>query len=165
MIAQMIRAGRLDRGFYTSLLFAGDGAVGDAALLVGVIHAIPAVVAVILGDAGIVGGLYFVLAGIVRWLLSAGGMHLVATKIYEVHGRYESAMRLAGFAQVASIPAALTILRFGFEGTLVLVSIGWLFATLYTVSQVLYDDLNQQQHVASAAGGAGAWFLALVFFG
>jgi hypothetical protein len=45
------------------------------------------------------------------------------------------------------------------------VSVAWLFAALYTVSQVLYDELDQQQHVATAAGGAGAWFVALIFFG
>lgn len=118
-----------------------------------------------LGNITIAGGLRFLVAALVKWLICAGGLYLVATRVYEAPGRYESAMRLVGYAQVAAIPAALRILGFGFTGMLILASMAWLFAALYTVSQVLYDDLDQQQNVAVAAGGAGAWFIALVFFG
>ncbi len=170
MLSQMIRAGRLDRNFYSSLEFAGESAAGDAALLVGVVHAVPAFAAMIFRGLGsfagaqVAGALYFVLFGLIAWLVSAGGMHLVATRVYEVPGRYESAMRPVGFAQVAVIPAALRILPFDGDGLLILASLIWLFAALVVISQVLYSNLDQQQHMATAAGGAGAWLLATLFF-
>ncbi|HDH02841.1 MAG TPA: hypothetical protein ENH15_01185 [Actinobacteria bacterium] len=164
MLSQMIRAGRLDRNFYSSLEFAGERAVGDAALLVGVAHGVPAVIAMLLYRLPIASALSFVLFGIVAWLISAGGMHLVATRVYEVPGRYETAMRPVGFAQVAAIPAALRILPSGLSGLLILGTLIWLFAALVVISQVLYGHLDQQQHMATAAGGVGAWFLATLFF-
>jgi len=164
MLAQMIRAGRLDREFYVSLLYAGESVAGDAALLIGVAHAIPAAIAVVLGTARVADGLWFLVGAIVRWLIAAGGVHLVATRVYDAPGRYEPAMQLVGFAQVAVIPAALRILGFPGSGLLILASAIWLFAALVVVSQALYDGFDQQQHMATAAGGAGAWLLALVFF-
>jgi hypothetical protein len=165
MLAQMLRAGRLDRGFYNSLVFEGDEAVANAVLLISIMHAIPAALAVVLGvrGVGITAALFFILGALIRWLGAAGGMYLVATRVYRAHGRFDSAVRLAGYAQVAVLPAALLILRPPFSGLLLLAALAWLFATLYVASQALYD-LDQQQSLAAAAGGAGGWLILFLLF-
>ena len=117
VLSQIIRAGRLDRSFFTSLLF-DDYAVGNAVALVALLAAIPALLG---SDLSVVAAVSAALYGLMWAGLTAVAAWAVATRILQRDGRIPTTFRLTAFAHVALIPTIFIPL---FPGLLVVLIVG-----------------------------------------
>jgi len=155
----MVRAARMDRSFYTSLLF-DEYATGNAIAIVVLVFAIPALVdsrVDLVFTATI--GLY----SLIRAGLSAVAAWAVAARVMDRDGRIPTTFRLAAFAHVAFIPLAIRPFLPDLATLLLLGSLAWYFVLMRVVAAVQFD-LDDSGSLQVAAAGAGAWFLGLLFF-
>jgi hypothetical protein len=133
MLQQIIRAARLDRSFYSGLLY-DDYAVGNGVLFVGLLGAIPGALALDFFAAA-----FGAISMLVRAAIVGVAAWAVAIKMLHGEGRIPTTIRLTLFAHVAFIPllvapwvpALSTIL---FIGVLV-----WFFLEMRVVASVQFD--------------------------
>ena len=165
MLHQMLRAARLDRRFFTELIF-DDYATGNAVLVVAAVYT---VIALSLGLSGVqgvgmTGLLLLVLGGVIGWLVLSGGLWLAGVKLLNGQARGQTVVRLVGFAHVPLIVVAAGLpFPSPINGVIVLVGFVWFLAALVSVARVLFDfDLS---HAASATVLAVAVWWALQWIG
>lgn len=157
MLRKMVRAGRLDRVFYTSLL-GDDYATGTAVVIVAVVGLLPA-----LGRGSLV-ALFgaairaIMLAGLVAMAVWAAGVHL-----YRSYGSVHVTFRLVGFAYIAFAPLALIawVGSIGFFWAATLLSLVWFFMALRVVALVQYG-LGHPENSLTAGIGVLGWYLGTI---
>lgn len=156
MLNQIIRAARLERPFYTSLLF-DEYATGNAVAIIVLVGAVP----VLAHDLNVVASAQAALNSLIRGGLSAVAAWAVATKIIGRDGRIPTTFRLAGFAHVAFIPTMVGPWVSQLEPWLRIGSLVWFFFAMRVVASVQFD-LDDQTSVQVAGGAVLAWFVLLV---
>ena len=164
----MIRAGRLDQSFYTSLLYDGY-ATGNAVVVVVLVGIIPGLRRLSLLDAdflpvlldaafsavyGIVG------AGIVALAVWAAGVYL-----FRRYGQIPVSFRLIGFANVALIPFGLRVWFAApwIQILLVVVSAVWFFLAVRVIARSQFD-LGHPEDSFVAGAGVLAWYVGSILF-
>jgi hypothetical protein len=157
---QMLRAARLDKKLYTELFF-DSYATGNSVLTVALVYG-----AIYLGlIAGttirfdLIRLLWFMLGGLVGWLVVAGGLWLAGTKLFGGHGTGATAVRLTGFSHT---PLLLLVGAFfvpsGIVQVIIFVSLVWFGATLAVAAQAMFD-LDLRQSALSALVAIAIWWV------
>jgi hypothetical protein len=87
LFKQMYRAARLDKKLYTELFF-DSYATGNAVLAVVLVYGLIylGIVAGSIVRFDLIRMLWFLLGGIVGWLIVGGGLWLAGTKLFDGHG-------------------------------------------------------------------------------
>ncbi len=159
MVKQMIRAARLDRRFYTELIF-DDYATGNAVLVVAAVFSVVAAGLLLQVRLSLTGVLLVILGGIIGWLVAAGGLWLAGVKLLHGSAQFQTVLRLAGFSHVPLllIPIALFVPS-PFSVLIAAVGIVWFVAGLATVAVVLFD-FDLQRAAGAALISAAVWWIA-----
>lgn len=157
---QMIRAARLDKKLYTELFF-DSYATGNAVLAVALVYAV-IYVGIIAGSAvrfDLIRLLWFLLGGLVGWLVVGGGLWLAATKLFNGHGAGATSVRLTGFSHT---PLVLLVAAFyvpsGLAQLIIVVALVWFGATLAVAAQAMFD-LDMRQSALSALMAIAIWWI------
>lgn len=155
----MVRAGRLDRSFYTSLLYDGY-ATGNAVLVVAVVGIIPGLRNLSVLDAAFSALSSIVRAGIVALAVWAAGVYL-----FRRYGQIPVSFRLIGFANVALIPfgTGVWFSSSALRLTMVLVSGVWFFLAIRVIARSQFD-LEHPEDSFVAGAGVLAWYVGSILF-
>lgn len=150
----MIRAGRLDQSFYTSLLY-DSYATGNAVAVIALVGLIPGLRYLSLLEAA-----FGAVAGVVRTGIVALAVWAAGNYLFRRPGHVPVSFRLIGFANVALIP-------FGIGGwftarpiqiLLVVVSAVWFFLAVRVIARSQFD-LGHPEDSFVAAAGVLAWYV------
>lgn len=159
MLGQVVRAGRLDRSFYASLLY-DQYAAGNAAAVIVLTAALPALAArsVVLAASAALWSI--VRAGLAAWVLRTVGVRL-----FHGYGETAAAFRMVGFAHIAVLPlAARPWLEAGWLRVCLLVlSLLWFYLALRTAADALFGMKRMHSSFMAAAGLCG-WYIGAVLF-
>lgn len=157
MLRQIVRAGRLDRSFYSSLVY-DRAAGGNAAVVIALAAAIPAFAArpAVLAAVPILWSI--VRAGLAAWVLRALGVHL-----FRGFGDMSAAFRLVGFAHICLLPLAARpwIEADWLRLSLFVFSILWFFLALRAAAGALFG-MDRLRTAALAAAGLFGWYAGTV---
>ncbi len=167
MLQQMLRAARLDRRFYTELIF-DDYATGNAVMVVAAVYAVIALSLGLSGIAGIniVGVLLVVLGGVIGWLVVAGALWLAAVKLMNGEARFQTVVRLIGFAHTPLVVIGVALPLPRPVSTLVAAfALIWFFLAVTAVGTVLFDFDRTRSAGAALMAVAAWWILQLVGVG
>ena len=159
VLRQMVRAGRLDRSFYTSLLYDGY-ATGNAVVVVLLVGLLPGVRGLSLLDAA-----FSAVSGIVRAGLVALAVWATGVYLFRRYGQIPVSFRLIGFANVALIPFGIGV-WFGARSIQVLaviVSAAWFFLAVRVIARSQFD-LEHPEDSFVAGAGVLAWYVASILF-
>ncbi|WP_420431155.1 hypothetical protein [Candidatus Poriferisocius sp.] len=157
MLNQLIRAGRLDRGFYLSLLYDRE-ATGNAVLVV--------LVAGLLSNLRTlsVAGLAFALLGaLFRAVIVSGAVWAVSTYLLGRPGDPQATFRMVGFANVAFFPLVVGDPGRAIGLLALLVAALWFFMALRLVASVQFDLEHPVTLLVALAGMLG-WYLTAILF-
>ena len=157
MINQLVRAGRLDRSFYTNLLF-DDYATGNAVAIVALLAAVP----ILLKTLDPFLALRIGIRALVRAALVAIAAWAVATRMFEREGRIPTSIRLIGYAHIALIPIAVIVFFPSLEFPMLALAVVWFFLAARVVAEVQFD-LPQSDATIVGGAAAGAWFILFRF--
>lgn len=159
MFSQVVRAGRLDRSFYTSLVF-DERAVGNAVAIMAGLGII------MFARLSLLSILYAALYGMLRGFISAGLSWAAAALIFRRSGRFLTAFRLAGFAHVGFAPAAAVSFVPGsvpgaewLSLAALLVSLTWYGAAMRVAAEAQFDLTGGRAWLCGTAAAAG-WLIA-----
>lgn len=159
MFSQVVRAGRLDRSFYTSLVF-DERAVGNAVAIMAGLGII------MFARLSLLSVLYAALYGMLRGFISAGLSWAAAALIFRRSGRFLTAFRLAGFAHVGFAPAAAVSFVPGsvpgaewLSLAALLVSLTWYGAAMRVAAEAQFDLTGGRAWLCGTAAAAG-WLIA-----
>jgi hypothetical protein len=168
------RALRLDRDLYSSLLF-DHSATADAILIVAVIGAIPALLGTVLGRIPVVdmpgAMLRQVIGYLVGWIVAAGILYLLSTRVFGGYGRWQAGLALAGYAYVPFVVVATLapIIANPFDGALGLIELMlrlagvlWFAAGLARVADVAFDVAADRRLIAAGLSVLGWWVITLI---
>lgn len=184
--SQMKRAARLDKKLYTELLF-DDYATANAVIVVAVVALLGVVFglgadvfnlarlgfAVDWGStvAGLPTAIFgSALSSLWRWAISAGGFWLAGTKLFSGQARFQTVLRLVGFAYVtlafaqlgaASVFSLASVGSLSFDW-IVLVSLVWYAFGLNIIARELLDISPKEEKVVAFLGVV-AWLVAAIF--
>ena len=157
MLSQMIRAGRLDRPFYESLLF-DQYATGNAVVMITIAGILPQ-----LWSFSLVSVADDILDSILRALLVTAAVWAAAVYIFKRHGNYRATFRMVGFANVAFFPLVLAG-RPGLLGLVaLLITAVWFFLALRTAVGAQFE-LDHPENSFVAATGLLGWYLSIILF-
>lgn len=159
MFSQVVRAGRLDRSFYTSLVF-DERAVGNAVAIMAGLGII------MFARLSLLSILYAALYGMLRGFISAGLSWAAAALVFRRSGRFLTAFRLAGFAHVGFAPAAVVSFVPGsvpgaewLSLAALLVSLTWYGAAMRVAAEAQFDLTGGRAWLCGTAAAAG-WLIA-----
>lgn len=162
MFNQVVRAGRLDRSFYTSLVF-DERAVGNAVAIMAGLGII------MFARLSLLSILYAALYGMLRGFISAGLSWAAAALIFRRSGRFLTAFRLAGFAHVGFAPAAAVSFVPGsvpgaewLSLAALLVSLTWYGAAMRVAAEAQFDLTGGRAWLCGTAAAVG-WLIARMF--
>lgn len=158
MLEQMVQAARLDRTFYTRLVF-DTYATGNAVLVVAVVYLVLALVpwllrGLTLGGAMLMSVLQVVLFGAIWWIIMSLVVWVIGAYLLEGEARLQTVIRSAGFAHTPLLVAVVPVVGFW-------VGVVW-FGAGVTVAAETTLGLDRGKAVIAAAAGVVAW---LIFFG
>lgn len=167
MLQQMLRAARLDRRFYTELIF-DDYATGNAVMVVAAVYAVIALALGISGVAGIglVGVLLIVLGGVIGWLVVAGALWLAGVKLLNGQARFQTVVRLIGFSHTPLIFLAVAFpLPSPVSTAVAVAALFWFFFAVTAAATVLFDFDRTRSSSAALLAVAAWWILQLIGIG
>jgi hypothetical protein len=156
MLEQMVKAGRLDRSFYTQLIF-DSYATGNAVLVVGIAHVLrvlgfwPFFSLSLLLEA--------LLEGLIGWILLALGVWLVGTKLLDGDAQLQTVIRLTGFAHV---PLFAWILDLVIRPVGLWIAVAWFAAAVLLATRVVLGT-GDRNTLISAGVGLLVWVVLVVF--
>ena len=160
LLNQMLRAARLDKKLYTELFF-DSYATGNSVLAVVVVYAVIYLGLIAGTNVGfdLIGLLWFMLGGLVGWLVVGGGLWLAATKVFRGHGTGATAVRLTGFSHSPLLLlAAAFFVPSAVVQVIVVAALVWFGATLAVAAQALFD-LDLRQSALSALIAIAIWWV------
>ena len=159
MLGQIVRAGRLNRSFYASLLH-DQYAAGNAVAVIVLTAVLPALAARSVVLAASTALWSIVRAGLAAWVLRTVGVHL-----FRGYGETAAAFRMVGFAHVAVLPlaarpwAAAGWLRI----SLLVLALLWFFLALQAAADALFGMRRMYSRFLAAAGLCG-WGIGTLLF-
>ncbi len=162
---------RLQRGTYGRLLW-DDYATADAVLIVAAVSVVRLLAAVVLGRfsaLGLIQGLLQVATQeLIRWMVAALVLWLVATKMFKGVGRIPATVGVTGYAYLPFVFAPLAKMGLGLSGigelavfVDVLASF-WFGLGLVVIGQVLFDLAREKALMAAMVSVVGWWLVTLV---
>jgi hypothetical protein len=160
LFKQMYRAARLDKKLYTELFF-DSYATGNAVLAVVLVYGLIylGIVAGSIVRFDLIRMLWFLLGGIVGWLIVGGGLWLAGTKLFDGHGTGATAVRLTGFSHA---PLLLLVAAFfvpsGLVQLVIVLALVWFGATLSVAARAMFD-LDVRQSALSALIAIAVWWV------
>ena len=157
MLRQIVRAGRIDQSFYTSLLYDGY-ATGNAVLVVALVGLIPGLRGWSLTNAA-----FAAISSIMRAALVALVIWGIGVYLFKRYGQMPVSFRLVGFANVALIPEAITPWAGPFWLLLTLASAIWFFLALRVIARSQFDLEHPEDSFLGAAGVLG-WYVGTILF-
>ncbi|MCY3538969.1 MAG: hypothetical protein OXH10_03865 [bacterium] len=157
LLNQMIRAGRIDRSFYRSLVF-DNYATGNAVVVIALVGALPHIWAISLLGVG-----FAILAGLLRAALVTGAIWGVSVYIFKRYGNPRTTFRMVGFANVAFLPLVFTPLVTPWWVLALFITAVWLFLALRIVALSQFD-LEHPENSFAAASGLLGWYLSIILF-
>lgn len=160
MLQQMLRAARLDRRVYTELIF-DDYATGNAILAVAGVYAVIALVAGFSGIPGIslISVLLVVFGGVIGWLVIGGALWLASVKLLDGEARFQTVVRLIGFAHTPLLLVAIALLLPSPVSTAVAaVGLVWFIAAVAAAAQALFD-FDRGRSVSAALLAVATWWI------
>ncbi len=167
LFSQMVRAARLDKKLYTEVFF-DSYATGNAVLAVALVYG-AIYLGIVTGTSvrfDLIRLLWFMLGGLVGWLVVAGGLWLAATKLFDGHGAGATSVRLTGFSHT---PLLLLVAAFyvpsGVAQLVIVVVLVWFGATLAVAAQAMFDLDLRQSALAALMAIAIWWVLQLIGIG
>lgn len=150
----MISAGRLDRRFYTELVF-DSYATGNAVLVVALVYLIlalaPFLLSGLLSFGYLVPILRVLLNGAIGWIVVSLVVWAVGAFLLDGDARLQTVIRLAGFAHVPLLALLVPVVGL-WVGTL------WFGAALMTTGETSLG-LPRDRAIIAAAAGVLVWFL------
>jgi len=159
VFSQLVRAGRLDRSFFTSLVFE-ERAVGNAVAIMAGLGII------MFARLSVFSIVYAALYGMLRGLISAGFSWAAAALVFRRSGRFLTTFRLAGFAHVGFAPAAAVSFVPGsvpgaewLSLAVLLVSLTWYGAAMSVAAEAQFDLTGGRAWLCGAAAAVG-WLIA-----
>lgn len=166
LLNQMFRAAKLDKKLYTELFF-DSYATGNAVLAVALVYSEIYVGALIAGERfDLLRFLWFMLGGVVGWLIVAGGLWLAGNKLFQGTGTGATAARLTGFSHT---PLLLLVVAFfvpsGAAQLVVVLALVWFGATLAVAAQAMFDLETRQAALSALIAIAIWWALQLIGIG
>ena len=158
---QMFRAARLDKKLYTQLFF-DSYATGNSVVAVALVYAV-IYLGIVAGSVirfDLIRLLWFMLGGLVGWLVVAGGLWLAATKIFQSSGVGATAVRLTGFSHTPLLVLiAASFVPPGVGRQLIIVAaLVWFGASLAVAAQAMFD-LDVRQALLSALMAIAVWWV------
>lgn len=172
-LRQAWQAARFDRRVYTQLLF-DDYATGNAILILAGIAVITAIGQILLDPglsfgASLVGTLISVtISTLWGWIIAAGVLWLVASKLFQGEARFQTVLRMVGFAYLPFVLLALApirALRLGIlESWVVVVALAWFGGGLYLIGQETFG-LSKRDAGVAAGLAVVAWMAVRIIFG
>ena len=153
LLRQIVCAGRLDRSFYSSLVY-DRAAAGNAAAVTALTSVAPALADRSLFWAAMLMLWSIVRAGLAAWMLRAAGVYL-----FRGFGETRAAFRLVGFAHITLLPlAARPWVEAGWLRFFLLAfSLLWFFSALRTAAAALFG-MDQLRTSFLAAAGLFGWY-------
>lgn len=162
---------RLHRGTYGRLLW-DDYATADAVMIVAAVSIARLLAAVALGRfraLGLIQGLLQVTTQeLIRWMVAALVLWVVATKLFKGVGRIPATVGVTGYAYLPFVFAPLVKLGLGLSGVAelsifvdVLASF-WFGLGLVVVGQVLFDLPRDKALMSAAVSVVGWWLVTLI---
>lgn len=167
LFQQMFRAARLDRKLYTQLFF-DSYATGNAVLIVALVYCLVYLSFVFGWSARfrILDLLFFMLGGLVGWLVVAGGLWLAGTKVFRGSGTGSTSVRLTGFAHTPLLLLAVAAaVPSGLRQAVVVVALVWFGASLAMAARAMFDIDVRQSALAALIAIAVWWGLQLIGIG
>jgi hypothetical protein len=163
----MVRAARLDRRFFTELIF-DDYATGNAVIVVALVYALIALT-IAVGrplQLSMIGLLKLVLGGLVGWLILGGALWVVGVKLFNGRGRGQTILRLIGFAHAPLVVSAVGLLLLTpVDTAIVVVGFVWFFAAVVSATKVLFDFDFSHAVSATLLAFAVWWAASLIGLG
>ncbi|MDP8957963.1 MAG: YIP1 family protein [Actinomycetota bacterium] len=144
MLDQMYKAARLDRSFYTQLIF-DSYATGNAVLVVALVHGVRPLVRF----PSLSSVLNVVLNGLIAWLLLALAVWLVGTKLLDGDARIQTTIRLTGFAHVPLLALLIPVVGLW-------IGLAWFAAAVFVAAQASLG-VDQKGALVSAGSGLLVW--------
>ena len=157
MLRQMVRAGRLSRSFYTSLLY-DNYATGNAVLVVAIVGLLP-----VFHSFSVVDAVAAMLWGILRAGLVAGAVWASGVYLFRRYGELTVTFRLVGFANVAFILIAVNPWLGRVSTAFTVASIVWFFFALRIVAGSQFD-LNHPEDSFAAGAGVLGWYIGTILY-
>lgn len=164
---QMVRAVRLDRKLYTELFF-DSYATGNAVLVVALVYGVIylALIAGTTASFDLLQFLWFMLGGIVGWLVVAGALWLAGTKVFQGHGTGSTSVRLTGFSHVPLLLLiAAVFVSSGIAQLVIVIALLWFGASLAVAAQAMFDLDLRQAGLSALIAIAIWWILQLIGIG
>lgn len=160
MIQQIIRAGRLDRSFYSNLLF-DDYAIGNGIVIAVVVSALPS----LLPDLNIYSALSRGVFGLIGAALVGAIAWLIANRMFQRDSRIQTTIRLTLFAHVCTLPIALSgLFPRSFSPILFLAGMAWLFFAMAVIAREQFDLQRQEAQTLAGLSVLGRFVLYLFGF-
>jgi hypothetical protein len=156
MLEQMVKAGRLDRSFYTQLIF-DNYATGNAVLVVGIAHLLRVLSFWPFFSLSLL--LEVLLEGLIAWILLALGVWLVGTKLLDGDAQLQTVIRLTGFAHV---PLFAWILDLVTRPVGLWIAVAWFAAAVLLATRVVLGT-GDRNTLISAGVGLLVWIVLVVF--
>lgn len=159
MFGQIVRAGRLSRSFYASLLH-DQYAAGNAAAVIVLTAVLP-----VLAARSVVLAASTALWSIVRAGLAAWVIRTVGVRLFHGYGETAAAFRMVGFAHVAVLPlAARPWVEAGWPRiSLLVLALLWFFLALQASADALFGMKRMYSRFLAAAGLCG-WGIGTLLF-
>ncbi|HDK46226.1 MAG TPA: hypothetical protein ENG94_08125 [Actinobacteria bacterium] len=167
MLQQMLRAARLDRRVYTELIF-DDYATGNAIMVVAGVYALIALASAFSGIPGIslTGVLLVLFGGVIGWLVIGGALWMAGVKLLDGEARFQTVVRLVGFAHTPLIIVAIALpLPSPVSTAVAIVALVWFFAAVTAAAQVLFDFERGRSASAALLAVAVWWVLQMIGIG
>lgn len=172
-LRQAIRAARFDRTVYSQLLF-DEYATGNAILILAGIALVTTIGQ--LGfdpSVGFAASLVSTLVAVVistlwGWIIAAGALWLVGTKLFPGDARFQTVLRMVGFAYLPFVLLALAPLGFlkldVFGSWVVLIALAWFGGGLYIIGQETFG-LSKRDAGIAAGLAVVAWLAVRLLLG
>jgi len=167
MLQQMLRAARLDRRVYTELVF-DDYATGNAILVVAAVYAVIALASALSGIPGIslTGVLLVVFGGVIGWLVIGGALWLAGVKLLDGQARFQTVVRLVGFAHTPLLIMAIALpLPSPASTAVAIAALVWFSAAVAEAARVLFDFDRGRSASAALLAVAVWWILQMIGIG
>ena len=159
MFGQIVRAGRLSRSFYASLLH-DQYAAGNAVAVIVLTAVLP-----VLAARSVVLAASTALWSIVRAGLAAWVLRTVGVRLFHGYGETAAAFRMVGFAHVAVLP--LAVRPWAEAGwpriSLLVLALLWFFLALQAAADALFGMRRMYSRFLAAAGLCG-WGIGTLLF-
>lgn len=159
VVSKIVGAARLDRESFLWMLW-NDRAGGDAALIVIVTEL---VFSLALVGLSLTAFLYFLVTGLIFWLVYSGFAWAAAKYLFDGDGRFPGVFRIVGFAYPARLLVLPLLFVMDFWIAMVLGSIWFLAIVAHGIKEAM--ELPLQPAALSAGAGLAGFLLFSAIFG